>query len=225
MKRISELVLYKDHHLIALNKPAGLPVQEDKTGDPSAHRMAMAYAHRDLYLVHRLDRRVSGVVVFAKTKEAAALMSKQWEENKVKKIYLGIVPTADIPPAGQLKHYLTYDNKLNITYTSDEPKAGADEALLHYQVLQQFDNFMLLRIDLITGRKHQIRAQLSALGVPIRGDIKYGSKRTNPDGTIDLHAYKLQFQHPSKQEYMKVIAPLPEEGLWQHVDKELVKGI
>lgn len=225
MKRISELVLYKDHHLIALNKPAGLPVQEDKTGDPSAHRMAMAYAHRDLYLVHRLDRRVSGVVVFAKTKEAAALMSKQWEENKVKKIYLGIVPTADIPAAGQLKHYLTYDNKLNITYTSDEPKAGADEALLHYQVLQQFDNFMLLRIDLITGRKHQIRAQLSALGVPIRGDIKYGSKRTNPDGTIDLHAYKLQFQHPSKQEYMKVIAPLPEEGLWQHVDKELVKGI
>jgi len=225
MKRISELVLYKDHHLIALNKPAGLPVQEDKTGDPSAHRMAMAYAHRDLYLVHRLDRRVSGVVVFAKTKEAAALMSKQWEENKVKKIYLGIVPTADIPPAGQLKHYLTYDNKLNITYTSDEPKAGADEALLHYQVLQQFDNFMLLRIDLITGRKHQIRAQLSALGVPIRGDIKYGSKRTNPDGTIDLHAYKLQFQHPSKQEYMKVIAPLPEEGLWQHVDLELIKGI
>lgn len=225
MKRISELVLYKDHHLIALNKPAGLPVQEDQTGDPSAHRMAMAYAHRDLYLVHRLDRRVSGVVVFAKTKEAAALMSKQWEENKVKKIYLGIVPTAEIPAAGQLKHYLTYDNKLNITYTSDEPKVGADEALLHYQVLQQFDNFMLLRIDLITGRKHQIRAQLSALGVPIRGDIKYGSKRTNPDGTIDLHAYKLQFQHPSKQEYMKVIAPLPEEGLWQHVDKELVKSI
>ena len=225
MKRISELVLYKDHHLIALNKPAGLPVQEDQTGDPSAHRMAMAYAHRDLYLVHRLDRRVSGVVVFAKTKEAAALMSRQWEENKVKKIYLGIVPTADIPAIGQLKHYLTYDNKLNITYTSDEPKVGADEALLHYQVLQQFDNFMLLRIDLITGRKHQIRAQLSALGVPIRGDIKYGSKRTNPDGTIDLHAYKLQFQHPSKQEYMKVIAPLPEEGLWQHVDHEVIKAI
>lgn len=225
MKRISELVLYKDHHLIALNKPGGLPVQEDKTGDPSAHRMAMAYAHRDLYVVHRLDRRVSGVVVFAKTKPAAATLSKQWEENKVKKIYLGIVPTADIPASGQLRHYLTYDNKLNITYTSDEPKVGADEALLHYQVLQQLDNFMLLRIDLITGRKHQIRAQLSALGVPIRGDIKYGSKRTNPDGTIDLHAYKLQFRHPSKEEYMKLISPLPEEGLWQHVDKEIIKGI
>jgi len=224
MKRISELILYKDHHLIALNKPAGLPVQEDKTGDPSAHRMAMAYAHRDLYLVHRLDRRVSGVVVFAKTKPAAAALSKQWEENKVKKIYLGIVPTAEIPAAGQLQHYLTYDNKLNITYTSAEPKVGADEALLHYQVLQQFDNFMLLRIDLISGRKHQIRAQLAAIGVPIRGDIKYGSKRTNPDGTIDLHAYKLHFRHPVKEEYMKIIAPLPEDGLWKHVDPELIKS-
>lgn len=224
MKRISELILYKDHHLIALNKPAGLPVQEDKTGDPSAHRMAMAYAHRDLYLVHRLDRRVSGVVVFAKTKPAAAALSKQWEENKVKKIYLGIVPTAEIPAAGQLQHYLTYDNKLNITYTSAEPKVGADEALLHYQVLQQFDNFMLLRIDLISGRKHQIRAQLAAIGVPIRGDIKYGSKRTNPDGTIDLHAYKLHFRHPVKEEYMKIIAPLPEDGLWKHVDLELIKS-
>ena len=187
--------------------------------------MAMAYAHRDLYVVHRLDRRVSGVLLFAKTKTAAAALSKQWEEHKVKKIYLAIVPTADIPPVGQVKHYLTYDNKLNITYTNDEPKVGADEAILDYQVLQQLDNFMVLRIDLITGRKHQIRAQLAALGVPIRGDIKYGSKRTNPDGAIDLHAYKLHFQHPSKLEYKKIIAPLPEESLWQHIDKELIKGI
>lgn len=225
MKRISELILYKDHHLIALNKPAGLPSQQDQTGESNAHVMAMAYAHRDLYVVHRLDRRVSGVLLFAKTKTAAAALSKQWEEHKVKKIYLAIVPTADIPPVGQVKHYLTYDNKLNITYTSDEPKAGADEAILDYQVLQQLDNFMVLRIDLITGRKHQIRAQLAALGVPIRGDIKYGSKRTNPDGAIDLHAYKLHFQHPAKLEYKKIIAPLPEESLWQHVDKELIKGI
>jgi 23S rRNA pseudouridine1911/1915/1917 synthase len=217
MKRISELILYKDHHLIALNKPAGLLSQQDPSGESNAHVMAMAYAHRDLYLVHRLDRRVSGVLMFAKTKTAAAALSKQWEEHKVKKVYLGIVPTADIPQAGQVKHYLTYDNKLNITYTSDEPKVGADEAILDYQVIQQLENFMVVRIDLITGRKHQIRAQLSALGVPIRGDIKYGSKRTNPDGAIDLHAYKLHFQHPAKLEYKKIIAPLPEEGLWQHV--------
>lgn len=209
---------------MAFNKPAGLLSQQDQNEESNAHRMAMAYAHRDLYLVHRLDRRVSGVLIFAKTKPAAASLSKQWEENKVKKIYLGIVPTAEIPQAGQLKHYLTYDNKQNITYTSNEPKAGADEALLHYQVIQHFDNFMLLRIDLISGRKHQIRAQLAALGVPIRGDIKYGSKRTNPDGAIDLHAYKLHFKHPSKEEYMKIIAPLPEDGLWKHVDVELIKS-
>ena len=224
MKRISELVLYKDHHLMAFNKPAGLLSQQDQSDESNAHRMAMAYAHRDLYLVHRLDRRVSGVLIFAKTKTAAASLSKQWEEHKVKKIYLGIVPTAEIPPTGQLQHYLTYDNKLNITYTSAEPKVGADEALLHYQVIQQLDNFMLLRIDLISGRKHQIRAQLAALGVPIRGDIKYGSKRTNPDGAIDLHAYKLHFKHPVKEEYMKIIAPLPEDGLWKHVDLDLIKS-
>jgi 23S rRNA pseudouridine1911/1915/1917 synthase len=209
---------------MAFNKPAGLLSQQDQNEETNAHRMAMAYAHRDLYLVHRLDRRVSGVLIFAKTKTAAAALSKQWEDHKVKKIYLGIVPTAEIPQAGQLQHYLTYDNKLNITYTSDEPKVGADEALLHYQVIQQFDNFMLLRIDLISGRKHQIRAQLAALGVPIRGDIKYGSKRTNPDGASDLHAYKLHFKHPSKEEYMKIIAPLPEDGLWKHVDPELIKA-
>lgn len=222
MKRISELVLYKDHHLIALDKPGGMPTQDDPTGDTSIHRMAMAYAHRDLYIVHRLDRPVSGVVVFAKTKPAAAALSRQWEENKVKKIYLGIVPTHDIAPAGELRHYLTYDNRQNVTTAHAEPIPGADEALLHYQVLQQLDHFMLLRIDLISGRKHQIRSQLSAAGIPIRGDIKYGSKRTNPDGGIDLHAYKLQFQHPARPEFIKFIAPLPDSGLWPHIDTDLL---
>lgn len=225
MKKISELILYKDHHLMVFNKPAGLLSQDDPSGESNAHRMAMAYAHRDLYVVHRLDRRVSGILVFAKTKPAAAALSKQWEEHRVKKIYLGIVPTAEIPPAGQLKHYLTYDNKQNITFVHAEPLAGADEAILHYQVIKHLDNFMVLRIDLISGRKHQIRAQLSALGVPIRGDIKYGSKRTNPDGTIDLHAYKLQFQHPAKMEHQKIIAPLPEGGLWMHIDTDLISKI
>jgi 23S rRNA pseudouridine1911/1915/1917 synthase len=225
MKRISELILYKDHHLIALNKPAGLASQQNSSGESNAHRMAMAYAHRDLYVVHRLDQRVSGILVFAKTKIAAATLSKQWEEKKVKKIYLAIVPTAETPSTGHLRHYLTYDNRQNITTAHAEPQEGADEAILDYQVIQQFDNFLLLRIDLITGRKHQIRAQLSALGVPVRGDIKYGSKRTNEDSAIDLHAYKLQLQHPSRQEYFKIIAPVPEDGLWPHVDLDLLKQI
>ncbi len=217
MKKISELVLYKDHHLLALNKPAGLPSQQDPTEDTSAHRMAMAYAHRDLYLVHRLDRRVSGVLLFAKTKPDASFLAKQWEAKKVKKIYFGIVPAKEISPIGQLTHYLTYDQKQNITTAHDQMQPGAEEAILHYEVIQLLENFMVLKIDLISGRKHQIRAQLAAIGCPIRGDIKYGSKRTNPDASIDLHAYSLQFQHPTKQQYMKVVAPLPEEGLWEHV--------
>jgi 23S rRNA pseudouridine1911/1915/1917 synthase len=135
----------------------------------------------------------------------------------VKKIYLAIVPEADIPATGQLHHYLTYDAKNNFTFTHKDPTPGSDEALLQYEVIQHLENFMVLRIDLISGRKHQIRAQLAALGVPVRGDIKYGSKRTNENGGIDLHAHTIQFQHPARQEFIKITAPLPEEGLWIHV--------
>lgn len=218
MKKISELILYKDHHLLALNKPAGVPSQQDPTEDTSAHRMAMAYAHRDLYLVHRLDRRVSGVLLMAKTKQDAAHLSKQWEANKVKKIYYAIVPENAIDPRGQLTHYLKFDPKQNITSTFDDQESGGEEAVLHYEVVQHLEKFMVLKIDLISGRKHQIRAQLAAIGCPVRGDIKYGSKRTNEDASIDLHAYSLQFQHPTKQQYVKIVAPLPEGGLWEHVN-------
>ncbi|HJW27916.1 MAG TPA: RluA family pseudouridine synthase [Saprospiraceae bacterium] len=217
MKRISDLVLYKDHHLLALHKPAGIPSQQDLTEDTSLHRMAMAYAHRDLYIVHRLDRRVSGVMVFAKTKAAAAHLSRQWEDKKIKKIYYAIVPNTPIPASGQLTHYLTYDQKQNITHAHTAPLPDAEEAILFYEIIQPLENFMVLKIDLISGRKHQIRAQLAAIGCPIRGDTKYGAKRTNPDGSIDLHAYSIQFQHPTKQEYVKIVAPLPEEGLWSNV--------
>ena len=217
MKRISDLILFKDHHILALNKPSGLATQQDKSGEKNAHQMAMAYAHRDLYIVHRLDQRVSGVLVFAKTKEAAAFLSKQWEEKTTKKIYIGIVPTSDIPKSGVLKHFLTYDNKNNITTAHQNALEGADEAIMNYKIIQQLENFMVIQIELITGRKHQIRAQLSSLGIPIRGDIKYGSKRTNENGAIDLHAYSLEFIHPSTKKLVKIIAPFPEEGLWKHV--------
>src|SRR5688572_23072811 len=120
MQRISDLIIYKDHHIIAFNKPSGLATQQDKSGEKNAHQMAMAYAHRDLYLVHRLDQRVSGVLVFAKTKEAAGYLSKQWEEKTTNKIYYGIVPTAQIPETAVLKHYLSYDNKANVTTAHDD---------------------------------------------------------------------------------------------------------
>ncbi|HEX5112327.1 MAG TPA: RluA family pseudouridine synthase [Saprospiraceae bacterium] len=218
MKKISELILYKDHHLLALNKPAGIPSQQDPTEDTSAHRMAMAYAHRDLYLVHRLDRRVSGVLLLAKTKPDAAHLAKQWESNKVKKIYYAVVPEKTMDQRGQLTHYLKFDSKQNITTTFDEKESGGEEAILHYEIVQHLENFMVMKIDLISGKKHQIRAQLAAIGCPVRGDIKYGSKRTNEDASIDLHAYSLQFQHPTKQQYIKIIAPFPEGGLWEHLE-------
>lgn len=217
MTRISNLILHKDHHLIAINKPAGLATQQDKSGEKNAHQMMMAYAHRDLYIIHRLDQRVSGVLLFAKTKEAAGTMSKQWNDKTTRKIYYGIVPIIDIPETDTLTHYITYDNKNNISTAHTEPLSGADESRLEYRIIQKLENFMVLEIHLLTGRRHQIRAQLAAIGAPIRGDIKYGSKRTNENGSIDLHAYSLEFLHPSNKKPMKLIAPFPEEGLWQHV--------
>lgn len=217
MKKISDLILHKDHHIIVLNKPAGLSTQQDKSEGTNAHQMMMAYAHRDLYVVHRLDQRVSGVLVFAKTKDAASFLSKQWKEKTTEKIYFAIVPISDIPPEGKLTHYLTFDNKTNITTAYKDPIEIAVEATLDYEIIQHLDNFMVLKINLISGRKHQIRAQLAAIGVPVRGDIKYGSKRTNEDGSIDLHAYSLDFIHPSGKELVKIIAPFPEEGLWKHI--------
>src|SRR5688500_14324626 len=168
MTRISDLILHKDHHLIAINKPAGLATQQDKSGEKNAHQMMMAYAHRDLYLVHRLDQRVSGVLVFAKTKEVAAFLSKQWEEKTTSKIYYGIVPISPIPESAVLKHYLSYDNKNNVTTAHDDLESGGAESILEYKIIQQLENFMVLQIRLITGRKHQIRAQLSAMGIPIQ---------------------------------------------------------
>ncbi|MDQ3018042.1 MAG: RluA family pseudouridine synthase [Bacteroidota bacterium] len=218
MEKISDLILYKDHHLIAINKPAGLPTQKDKSGEANAHQLIMAYAHRDIYVVHRLDQRVSGVLLFTKSKNAAAELARQWKENFVKKTYYGIVPIADIPSEGTLTHYLTYDHHNNITTSHAERLEKSDESILEYKVIKHLDNFMVLEINLLTGRKHQIRSQLSAIGIPIKGDIKYGSKRTNEYNAIDLHAYSISFLHPSNGKLFTITAPFPEEGLWNLVE-------
>lgn len=217
MAKISDLVLYKDHHLIAINKPAGLPSQQDKSGEKNAHQMMMAYAHRDLYLVHRLDQRVSGVLLFAKTKIAAASLSGQWSLPSTEKIYYAIVPLANISEQQILKHYLSYNTQSNFSIAYTEKLERSNECQLEYTIVQRLENYMVLRIRLITGRKHQIRAQLAAIGIPVRGDIKYGSRRTNEDGSIDLHAYSLRFIHPSGGKAMLIKAPLPSTGLWPHV--------
>lgn len=217
MKRISDLVLHKDHHIIVINKPSGLPSQQDQSGQKNAHQLLMAYAHRDLYPVHRLDQRVSGVLLFTRTKEAAAFLSKIWNEEATSKIYYGIVPVSDAPESGTITHYLTYQPKVNIAHAHNEMQPGADKATLSYRIIQKLDNFMVAEIRLHTGRRHQIRAQFAAMDMPIRGDIKYGSKRTNEDGSIDLHAYSLKTIHPSTKQPIEFIAPFPDSGLWKHV--------
>ena len=211
---------------MAFNKPAGMPAQEDPSGDPSLHRLAMAYAHRDLYLVHRLDRRVSGVMVFAKTKQAATDLARQWDAHTVRKVYLAFVPLDErINGPVELKHFLTYDKALGRTQVHDHPVPGADEASLTFSVVTRMEQYMLLRIELHTGRKHQIRAQLAAIGLPVKGDIRYGSKRTNPEGHIDLHARALSFLHPSTQAQLRIEAPVPAAGLWTHIPGETMTTI
>jgi 23S rRNA pseudouridine1911/1915/1917 synthase len=224
--RISDLILYKDHHLMAFNKPAGMPAQEDPSGDPSLHRLAMAYAHRDLYLVHRLDRRVSGVMVFAKTKQAATDLARQWDAQTVRKVYLAFVPLDErIDGTVELKHYLTYDKSTGRTLAHDQSVPGADEASLAFSVAARMEQYMLLRIELHTGRKHQIRAQLAAIGLPVKGDIRYGSKRTNPEGHIDLHAHALTFLHPSTQAQLRIVAPVSAAGLWTHIPGDILNTL
>lgn len=222
MGRIGDLILYKDHHLLALNKPAGMPAQEDPSGDPSLHRLAMAYAHRDLYLVHRLDRRVSGVMLFAKHKAAAADLARQWEQQSVRKVYLAFVSLDEARAGDTLTHYLTYDKGKTIVH--DHPVDGADEAVLAFEPIFKLEQYMLLRIELQTGRKHQIRAQLAAAGMPIKGDVKYGAKRTNPEGHIDLHAWSLSFLHPSTRASIHITAPMPAAGLWVHVPADILQS-
>lgn len=217
MKRISDYILYKDHQFIGFNKPAGMLTQEDESGDATAVRLAMAYAHRDLYVIHRLDRPVSGVVLFAKTKEMAGAISKQWHDPSVVKTYLAIVPDNPDTTSREITHFLTFDNKRNITSASDVEEQGSVKAVLNFEVLERLDQYMVLKINLQSGRKHQIRAQLAAIGLPVRGDIKYGSKRTNPDAGIDLHAYSLRFIHPMRNTPIELTAPVPDSGLWKHI--------
>lgn len=217
MKKISDHVLYKDHQFIAFDKPAGMLSQEDASGDASAVKLAMAYAHRDLYVIHRLDRPVSGVILFAKTKEMAGLMSKQWHEDTVVKSYLAIVPDNPEFTSAELTHHLLFDNKKNVTTVVDEETAETVKATLKCEVIERLDQYMLLSVHLKSGRKHQIRAQLAAVGLPVKGDVKYGSKRTNQEVGIDLHAYSLRFLHPMKNTSIELISPIPEVGLWTHL--------
>lgn len=215
-------VVYEDNHLIAINKRAGDIVQGDKTGDTPLSEVVKEYLkikHNkpgNVYLgvAHRLDRPTTGIVVFAKTSKALPRLNKLFAEKDAQKTYWAIVKNHPEKERDTLVHWLKRNTKQNKSYAHKNEVPDSKKAILEYSVLKKLDRYSLLEIDLQTGRHHQIRSQLAALGSPIKGDLKYGSDRSNKDGSIHLHALKLSFVHPVKKERIELVAPVPDDALW-----------
>ena len=221
---MQEQIIFEDNHLLVINKKAGQLVQGDKTGDLSLLDLIKNFIKiRDkkpgnvfLGLVHRIDRPTSGLVIYAKTSKALSRLTQMVKNREIKKTYWAIVPKVEIPRKQRLVHYLQKNEKNNKSTVFPNVTEGAKEAILNYEIIKILDNFQLLEVDLETGRHHQIRAQLSKIGVPIKGDLKYGAARSNPDGGIHLHARALEFIHPVTKENIKITAPVPQnDTVWK----------
>ena len=216
-------VVYEDNHIIIVNKTASEIVQGDKTGDTPLSETVKQYLKEKyqkpgnvfIGVTHRLDRPVSGLVVLAKTSKALARLNEMFRTGQVKKTYWAIVKKLPPVEEGTLTHYLVRNEKQNKSYAYDTEKPGSKLAILHYRLLSRSDNYCLLEVDLKTGRHHQIRCQLAKIGCPIKGDLKYGFPRSNPDGSISLHARRVSFEHPVSHKLIKVEAPVPEDNLWK----------
>jgi len=223
MKRNNTNILFEDNHLIVVNKSCGEIVQTDPSGDVSLEQMVKEYLKRkynkpgDVFLgvVHRLDRPVSGIVVFARTTKAQLRLNNMFQEKLIKKTYWAIVKDLPKEKQGTLIHYITRNTKTNRSYARQSECKDSKKAVLHYNHITSSDRYHLLEIDLETGRHHQIRCQLAAIGCPIRGDLKYGYPRSNPNGGISLHAQRIQFTHPVNNEIINLTAPLPDDPLWK----------
>ncbi len=219
-------ILYEDNHLIAVNKAGGEIVQGDKTGDTPLSDLLKAWL-KEKYakpgnvfvgVTHRLDRPVSGVVLFAKTSKALERMNELFRTGGVKKTYWAIVKNRPPQDEGELVHWLVRNEKQNKTFAYDTEKPGSKKAILRYKLIAYSDTYHLLEVDLQTGRHHQIRVQLSKMGCPIKGDLKYGAERSNPDGGICLHARSASFIHPVSAEPVHIVAPVPEQTIWKAMD-------
>ena len=217
-------VLYEDNHIIAVNKKISDIVQADKTGDTPLSEEVKAYIKKkynkpgEVYLgiPHRVDRPVSGVVIFARTSKALTRLNKMFQEHEkeISKIYWAIVGNLPAEDHAVLTHYLMRDPEKNKSYAYNQPKAGAKEATLEYKLLGSSQRYYLLEVKLYTGRHHQSRCQLAKIGCPIKGDLKYGFPRSNPDGSICLHARRVRFIHPVSKEVIELDAPVPIGNLW-----------
>ena len=222
-------VLFEDNHIIVINKESGEIVQGDKTGDAPLSDIVKAYLKEKynkpgnvfLGVVHRLDRPVSGVVLFAKTSKALPRLNKLFAEHeKVKKTYWAIVANKPPQVSGTLTHWLTRNEKTNTAKAYDREVPHSKKAVLDYQLIDASERYFLLEIQLHTGRHHQIRCQLAKIGCPIKGDLKYGAPRSNPDGSISLHARKLELEHPVTHELLSITAPVPQDALWRAFRKD-----
>ena len=216
------IVVYEDNHIIVVNKTSSEIVQGDKTGDTPLSEMVKQYLKEKynkpgnvfIGVTHRLDRPVSGLVVFAKTSKALPRLNEMFRNGEVKKTYWAIVKECPKETEGELVHYLVRNEKQNKSYAYDKEVKNSKKAVLHYKLIGHSQNYYLLEVDLKTGRHHQIRCQLAKMGCPIKGDLKYGFPRSNPDGSICLHARTVQFDHPVSKEMIQLTAPVPEGNLW-----------
>ena len=225
---MEEQIVFEDNHLLIINKKLGQLVQGDKTGDESLLDTIKKFIKkRDnkpgnvfLGLVHRIDRPTSGLVIYAKTSKALSRLTQMVKNREIQKTYWALVPKEMIPQSQRLIHYLKKNEKNNKAIVFPKATEGAKEAILTYTVLKVLDHYQLLEIDLETGRHHQIRAQLSKIGIPIKGDLKYGAPRSNPDGGISLHARSLEFIHPVTKENIAITAPVPQnDAVWSAAEK------
>ena len=216
-------VVYEDNHIIIVNKQSGEIVQGDKTGDRPLSDIVKDYIKEKyqkpgavfLGVVHRLDRPVSGLVVFARTSKALTRLNKMFAEGEVHKTYWALVKNAPQEAEATLTHWLVRNEKQNKSYAYATEKPNAKKAILKYRLIGKSDNYSLLEVQLMTGRHHQIRCQLAAMGCPIKGDLKYGAPRSNPDGSISLLSRRIEFIHPVSKERITAEAPLPDDPLWQ----------
>ena len=228
-------IIYEDNHIIAVSKTCHEIVQGDKTGDePLGETLKRFIKERDnkpgnvfLGVTHRLDRPTTGVVLFAKTSKALERLNRMFAEGNVHKTYWAIVPNRwkdseskgdnqqQIAREADLKHWLVRDEKKNRSFAYDRQVPNSKEACLHYSVIAETERYALVEVQLFTGRHHQIRCQLSKIGLPIKGDLKYGAPRSNPDGGISLHSRKANFIHPVSKEEITIVAPVPEDNLWK----------
>ncbi|RPG60694.1 MAG: RluA family pseudouridine synthase [Flavobacteriales bacterium TMED191] len=220
---MKDWILYEDNHIIIVNKPSKLPVQGDKTGDNTLLDIGKEYIKKTynklgnvyLGLPHRIDRPVSGIVILSKTSKSLSRMTRLFREKNIKKTYWAIVKNKINQNSGELIHFLKKNRKLNKSFVGQEEQKGFLKSQLKYKLLKKLNNYFLYEIELITGRHHQIRVQLSAIGSPIKGDIKYNAKGTNKDASINLHSRNIKFIHPIKKTEISITAPTPNDPIWK----------